>query len=176
MDFGRALGELSDFFRDHDEPFAVIGGLALAAYGIVRTTQDVDVVVPRVCQEGLVAHLETLGYETLHRSVGYSNHLHPEPARGRLDVVYVDAATAEKLFPAARTLPVSGARELPVPSPEHLAAMKVLAMKNDPGRRFQELADIRALLRIPGVDRAAVRRAFVAHDMLAHYDELEATL
>ena len=31
--------------------------------------------------------------------------------------------------------------------------MKVTAMKNDPGRTFQEMTDIRFLLTLPGIDR-----------------------
>jgi hypothetical protein len=54
-----------------------------------------------------------------------------------------------------------------------MAAMKVLAMKNDPERKLQELADIAALLRLPGVDAADVRRAFERHGMLAWWGELE---
>jgi hypothetical protein len=46
-----------------------------------------------------------------------------------------------KIFPGTTLL---------VPRPEHLAAMKVQAMKNDPSRTFQDLADIQALLSLPG--------------------------
>jgi hypothetical protein len=38
-----------------------------------------------------------------------------------------------------------GERLLPVPRPEHLAAMKVQAMKSDPGRTLREMADIQFL-------------------------------
>ena len=34
--------------------------------------------------------LEELGYETVHRSPGYSNHSHSDPDWGAVDVVYVD--------------------------------------------------------------------------------------
>ena len=37
--------------------------------------------------EKLVAFLESLGYETLYRSAGYSNHVHALPDLGRLDFV-----------------------------------------------------------------------------------------
>jgi hypothetical protein len=63
-----------------------------------------------------------------------------------------------------------------VPSPEHLAAMKVAAMPSDPERAFQEMADIRFLLRLPGVDREQVRRYFVQHDLEERFRELAAEL
>ncbi len=66
--------------------------------------------------------------------------------------------------------------KVPVPRPEHLAAMKVLAMKNDPGRTFQELADIRNLMRQPDFDRDELRRSFDKHGLLGRFRELEETL
>ena len=60
--------------------------------------------------------------------------------------------------------------------PEHLAAMKVLAMKNDPARTFQELTDIRFLLKLPGVDADEVRDYFERHGLEERYSELQATL
>jgi len=59
-----------------------------------------------------------------------------------------------------------------VPKPEHLAAMKVTAMKNDPSRKLEELADIRALLRLPEVDREAVRGYFERAGLGREYEEI----
>ena len=42
-------------------------------------------------------------------------------------------------------MPGPDERPVPVPRPEHLAAMKVLAIKNDPSRTFQDLADLRSM-------------------------------
>ncbi|HEV3459572.1 MAG TPA: hypothetical protein VHG32_23725, partial [Thermoanaerobaculia bacterium] len=69
-----------------------------------------------------------------------------------------------------------GGLELPLPKPEHLAALKVVAMKNDPGRTFQEMADIRFLLQLPQVDRPEVRSYFERHGLGERYDDLEKTL
>jgi hypothetical protein len=61
---------------------------------------------------------------------------------------------------------------VPVPKPEHLAAMKVHAIKNDPARRHQELADIRFLMSLPGVDRGEIRRYFESSGLGELYDDL----
>jgi hypothetical protein len=61
----------------------------------------------------------------------------------------------------------------PVPRPEHLAAMKVQAMKNDPRRRLRELADIQFLLGLPGVDAREIRGYFERAGLLDRYDELD---
>jgi hypothetical protein len=154
----------------------VVGALALAAYGLPRTTLDLDLVVDGAAQEKVVTLLESLGFETLHRSSGYSNHAHSDPDWGSLDCVYVRGETSRKIFAACRQVEGPGGISMLVPKPEHLAAMKVLAMKNDPGRTFQEMADVRFLLTLPAVDRREVRSYFERHALGDRFDEIERTL
>lgn len=176
MDFASVLESLRAFLEQRGWRYALGGGLAMAAYGLPRTTLDMDLVVDGAGQEELIRHLESLGYETLNRSAGYSNHVHREPGMGSVDFVYLAGETAEKVFSAGREVPGPGGRPVLVPSPEHLAAMKVLAMKNDPVRTFQELGDIRHLIAVAGADREAVREQFARHGLEARYRELERTL
>ena len=49
-------------------------------------------------------------------------------------------------------------------------------MKNDPGRTFQEMADIRFLLQLPQVDRQEVRGYFELHGLRERFDDLEKSL
>lgn len=65
---------------------------------------------------------------------------------------------------------------IPVPSPEHLAAMKVTAMKNDPRRAFQEQSDIRHLITHEGADRDEIRRQYARHGLENRFRELLETL
>ena len=176
MNFGAVLGVVSAFLDEKGYRYAVIGGVALASYGLARTTQDLDLIVDLAGQNHLIGFLESLGYRTLHRSRGYSTHLHPDPDQGRLDFVYAAPETGDKLFAGCHLRRGPADLQVPVPRPEHLAALKVLSMKNDPDRTFQDLADIRALLILPGVDRAEVRAYFERHDLKDRYDELERTL
>jgi hypothetical protein len=176
IDFQRQLAALAGFLEERGYRYALVGALGLAAYGLPRATQDLDLAVERRAQDDLISHLESTGYQTLHRSEGYSNHVHPDASRGRIDLVYVDPRTADLLFGSARSFPAEPGRSVPVASPEHLAAMKVVAMKNDPSRTLQDLADIRFLLTLPGVDREQIRGYFARHGLEARFDELERTL
>ena len=176
MNFGTVLGVVTDFLNEQGHRHALIGGIALAAYGLPRTTIDADLIVESAAQESLVRFLESRGYKTLNRSPGYSNHFHSDPDWGGLDFVYAGGDTAEKLFAECQRKPGPGGLEIPVPKPEHLAALKVLAMKNDPQRIFQEMADIRFLLTIPGVDRREIQAYFERQGLKDRFDELEKTL
>lgn len=175
VDFGRVIETLADFFEGEKLPYAVIGAFGLHAYGLTRATTDVDFVTDAAAQPSLITFLEDLGYETLYVSPGYSNHLHPNADLGRVDLVYVSGETSRRLFADTRSLSIAG-RTLPVPRPENLAAMKVHAMRNDPERRYQELADIRFLMGLPKVDREEIRAYFVAAGMGELFDDLEGTV
>jgi hypothetical protein len=171
VNFGKVLQTVSDFLEAREFRYGVVGGVALAAYGLPRATVDLDFVVEAHAQDDLIQFLESQGYQTLHRS----SHEHPEPSRGRVDVVYVRGETSEELFAGCRVLRGPGGKDIPVPRPEHISAMKVVAMKNDPSRIFQEMADVRFLLSLPGVDRREIEGYFERHGMKEHLDELERT-
>lgn len=175
MELAAVLGEVRGFLDREGIPFAIVGALALHTYGYSRATNDVDLLVGRDAQDRLVSFLEKRGFETLHRSDGYSNHLHADPACGRLDVVYVDADTRDKIFAEARPASLAGVSVV-VPKPEHLAAMKIHAMKNDPSRAFQDMADIQFLMRLPEVDRDQIRAYFERSEQLERFHELERSL
>lgn len=172
MDFARVFDEVATFLETHGQPVAVVGGLALLGHGLPRTTFDLDLLTEASARVGLVGFLAGLGYETLHASAGFSNHAHREPDRGRLDVVYVDPETAQQIIAAATPRLALGSRVALVPRPEHLIAMKVQAMKNDPSRVPGDLADVHLLLGLPGVDREEARGYFVRAGMGERFDEL----
>jgi len=172
LDFARVLDMVAQFLDVGGFRYGVVGSFGLHAYGIDRATADVDLVVDEQAQRPLVARLESLGYETLQVSAGYSNHVHPLPAMGRLDFIYLDAPTADLLFAAGTRLVLPGVRAVAVPRPEHLAALKVLAMKNDPSRTLREMADIQALLELPGVDENEIRGYFEQHGLRERFDDI----
>lgn len=173
LDFGKVLDVVSGFLEEKGVRYAVIGGVALATYGLFRTTLDLDLLVESSAQDEIVQFLESIGYKTLHRSSGYSNHRHPDPNWGSIDFVYVGGETSRSLFEDLELRPGPRGLRIPLPQPEHLVALKIVAMKNDPARRSQDMADIRFLLHLPDTDRTAVKDYFDRHGMSEQFDELE---
>ena len=176
MDLSTTLVKIATILEENDFRYALIGGLALAAYGHPRSTLDIDFAVEFEHQDRIIGFMESQGYETLHRSRGYSNHRHVDPQLGNVDFVYLGANTAAKLFSSVTHFNGPGEMPVPVPKPEHLIAMKVLAIKNDPSRVFQEMADIRVLMAKPGVDLEAVRGYFEQHGLVERFNELQRLL
>jgi hypothetical protein len=93
LNFAAVLGVVSVFLDEKGCRYAVIGGVALISYGLPRTTVDLDFIVESTVQDDLIAFLESCGYETLGRSMGYSTHSHSDATWGRLDFVYVGGDT-----------------------------------------------------------------------------------
>ena len=144
----------------------------MQAFGYSRFTRDIDFAAERTARDSIVRFAESLGYETLYVSEGYSNHLHANADLGRVDFMYLDHATADQLFAATSPKEVLPALELPLPRPEHLAAMKAISMKNSPRRVLIDSPDVQFLLSLPGVDREEVRDYFARHGLLDLFDAI----
>jgi hypothetical protein len=172
VDFAREFEAVRSFLVTRGFQVAVIGGVALAAYGHPRLTLDLDIVTEAGAQDELVAMLESTGFLTLHRSAGYSNHRHADRQRGRVDVMYVRGDTTDQLFASVRELAGPGGKLIPVPRPEHLIAMKVQAIKDAPERTWQDLADIGYLLGMDGVNREEVGGYFERAGLLEKWREI----
>ncbi len=173
MDFTRVLDLLDGYFSRASQQFAVIGALGIAARGVGRTTFDVDIVTRSEAQVGLIAFLESQGYRTDHRSSGYSNHVHEDSELGRIDAVYVSGETANEIFEGVTMHDGPGGGAIPVPRVEHLAAMKIFAIKNNPQRALQDLDDIRRILDLENVDKGEIRAYFQKYGLETLLERLE---
>ncbi len=172
MQFDVVLRTFSGFFDQEGIRYVVIGGVAVTAWGRVRSTFDLDFAVHGDNAARVVTFAESLGYETLYVSAGFSNHLHADRAMGRVDFTYMRGRTAEEVLKSATLKPLVDDRDLPVASPEHLAMMKGLAMKNNPERMRYEGEDVRVLLNVEGVDRDAVREYYHRLGLLEYFDAI----
>ncbi len=162
---------LRDFSEKEGVPIALIGALALKAYGLARTTADIDLLTGTDFQGKIIAFLESLGFETVHVSSGFSNHLHP--LGGRIDWVYVRGHTFEQIFAEIRYLKILPDLTFPVVKTEHLVALKLFALKNDPSRKFKELGDLKFLLELPGINLEEVQGYFKRYGQEGLWEELQ---
>lgn len=145
MYFGRVLTEVREELDRREVRFALAGGVAVAAHGVQRTTLDLDLVVSSAQAEAAVAALESLGFDTLRRATGFSNHL--RASRGeRVDLLFVGEPTAAAMFARAAVRDLFGAEGIAVVDAEHLVAMKLFAIQVNPTRAGLDLEDVRALM------------------------------
>jgi hypothetical protein len=173
MNFEEVLRTFAEYFEREGIRYAIAGGLAIHAWGRSRTTYDIDFAVDGTERERVIAFAEAIGYRTRHVSEGYSNHDHTEEVFGSVDLIYLYGRTAELVFGDSSARLIAGEVHAPVPKPEHLIAMKVQAIKNAPKRVSIDVPDIEFLLRLPGIDQAAVRDYFDRAGLLRIYDVIE---
>lgn len=166
---GTQLKELVEALTNAGIPFALIGGLALAAYKVIRATQDIDILVDFDESERLDTLLRTRGYACLHGSDDAANYQREDE---RVDVLYARRPIARQLLETA-TGQQTVFGTLRIVSAEGLIGFKLQAMSNDP-RRTQDLEDIRALLREnrDSIDMSHVREYFHIFEQEALLEKL----
>lgn len=172
MDAERLLGLVEAACQGVRTRWAVIGGMAMNAYGHARTTLDFDFAAEESVRKALLLRLAAEGFEILNDVEGFSNLLHADPTLGRLDVLWLDGTTADRVFSRLRRLPGPGGRDVPVPAPEHLVAMKVRSIQSRPTRVFRDGADLEHLLRVPDLDDNEARGFFERAGLTELYDRL----
>jgi len=153
--------------------WALAGGFALQALGFSRFTRDLDLVVEERVREPLLSALTAEGFEILFTSAGFSNLLHPDPDLGRVDLIWLEGETSARVFAGCRDAAGPGGETLRVPRPEHLIAMKVSAIHDDPDRGLRDVADLQFLLALPGLDDNEVRGYFEKRGLSDLFERLK---
>ena len=154
-------------------PPALIGGLALAAYQVVRATRDVDLLADVAEAERIDLLLNAIGYRCVHRSPDVANYVRADEG---LDVLFAHRPAALRLLKSA-TERSTAMGKFRVVSAEGLIGFKLQAIINDP-TRSQDTGDIRALLRTQAgrLDMTEVRAYFALFDRSDLFDELIAEI
>ena len=155
----RAFADLSAL----ENPWAVVGGLAVSVYAEPRATRDLDVVVAVSRDEEaerLVWSLLKLGYtvvaavEQTERGRLATMRLQP-PMRGAaiVDLLFASSGIEVEIAQSAIELEILPGLMAPIASVGHLIAMKLLA--RDDRRRPQDWDDLRALIAVASEDDLA---------------------
>lgn len=123
---------------DHGLEFLLIGGNAVIAYGVERETADVDFMVRREQLTGWQDLLLGLGYRVLHDGGAFLQFVPPATSVWPVDLMVVNEQTFGKLSASSRPLVLWG-QEWRIPSPAHLVALKLHALKH--GGKHRNLRD-----------------------------------
>ncbi len=148
-------------------PSLLIGANALIAFGYIRNTIDLDLLVPEHDRTRWLDLLGTLGYRLFNGSDAFAQFESAERTGTPVDLMFVDQSTWEKLTQGAPTL---------LPRPEYLVALKLHAASS-PTRSKPELdrEDIRQIIQTCGLDpeEDSFRALFCATVEKMHSTELK---
>jgi len=156
--------------------FALVGGLAVAAWAEPRITRDVDMAVAVGSDaeaEATVFAMRERGYEVVtlldHVPTGRLGTVRlnwPGPVPLLVDLLFTSSGIEGEIVAAARQRTIAPELTGPVACPGHLVAMKLLS--RNPETRWQDHGDLVALSAvIDGADVAEARaatRLIVARD------------
>jgi hypothetical protein len=92
------LKEAIDTFEPLQQRPALIGGLALGAHHVVRSTRDIDFLADADDGDRLHALLQGLGYRCIYRSTDAANYLRGDEG---LDLLYAHRPEARRLLETA---------------------------------------------------------------------------
>ena len=152
MAYATIIDLIEDVFKKCGVPCLLCGGFAVNAHGYSRTTFDVDLMVPEDKYPDLCQEFQKQGFRESYRGNihgRFSGHLQ---FLMDIDLLFTDAKTFQGLL-AQATKKKIGARFFNVISLDHLIAMKLHAIKNNPeNREFKDLHDIRELIRENRID------------------------
>jgi len=147
MDFKTVLASLLKSFEDRKIRYGLIGGFALGLWGAARATVDLDFLVRREDMEKISQIMQELGYERKFTSENVSQFVSPLKLFGEVDFLHAfRQASIEMLNGAVEKEIFGGEAKIKVLRPEDLIGLKLQAIKNNPSRKEQDLADIESLV------------------------------
>jgi len=147
MNFPLVLRWLAGTFNREKIDYALIGGFGLHAAGVVRSTGDIDFLIPAEAVPRVKKLMISHGYKLIHESGDISNYVGTKIELGRVDFLHAHRQyTCAMLARAPLKKMLDGQFELKVLKAEDLIGLKVQALTNDPRRYHQDMSDIESLI------------------------------
>jgi len=153
---------------------ALVGGIALAARGIVRGTRDLDLLIAEEAEPRVHELMSELGFETLARGGSVSSYLLDAL---RVDYLIAKQARGRAMLQRAELVTVTRGVAAKVVGVEDLISLKLQALKDDPSRG-RDRVDIEGLLTVHrgAVNMEAVRDYAVALGAENELDQILETI
>lgn len=146
MDFKTVTSGLLQRFTERRVRYGLIGGFALGLWGGSRSTVDLDFLVHRDDVGTIDIIMKELGYKCGFKSENVTQYVSPQKIFGEVDFLHAfRQASMEMLDRAVEKKICNGELLIKVLIPEDLIGLKLQAIKNNPARKEQDLADIKAL-------------------------------
>lgn len=148
MDFEKVLGIIIKRFDEEKISYGLIGGFAIGALGISRSTIDLDFLVNKDDLNKIEQVLRAVGYESVFKSENVAQYVSPTKIMGEIDFLLAFRGPSLKMLANAINIDIfDGKYKIKVIKPEDIIGLKLQALVNDPERLAKEYADIEALMK-----------------------------
>ena len=147
MDFNLVFKFLIETFQCEKINFALIGGFALQAAGITRTTRDIDMLILSKDSKKIKDIMIKHGYELIHGNKDVLNFCSKKFELGRVDFLLAHRKYTTAMLERAEEKEIfAGKLKVKVLKIEDQIGLKVQSSSNDPKRLRQDMADIQLLI------------------------------
>ena len=148
MDFEKVLHTILDEFVKYKIRYAIIGGFAMGALGIMRSTVDLDFLV----NYDDIAKIENIMsghmYRCIYKTENVSQYFSDVKSFGQIDFLHAFRTISLSMLDRAIAVPIfNKSNTIRVLAPEDIIGLKVQALSNDPERELQEYADIQLIVK-----------------------------
>lgn len=175
MDFEKVLPLIIGEFEKEKVNYGLIGGFAMGAMGIMRSTMDLDFLVDGNDLEKVAKIMRKYGYNCAYKSKDVSQYVATAKIFGEIDfLLALRPISREMLARAKRVMTFEGRLNLKVLAPEDIIGLKTQAIANNPSRETREFADIEIIMDYFGarLDWELLRGHFLLFEMEEKFKEL----
>jgi hypothetical protein len=176
MDLKKALTLIIAEFGKNDVDYALIGGFAIGALGVPRSTIDLDFLVPADVLHKVEAIMLALGYKKVFASENASQYVSPSAEMGEVDFLHAFRPLSVKMLAGAEPIPVFGKEaRVKVLKAEDIIGLKLQSINNNPARLAKDNSDIEELMRSRKLDWNVLKTYFELFGMNKRFSELKNT-
>lgn len=148
MDFSLVLKYLIELFNKERIPYALIGGLALDIHGIVRTTKDIDILIPLEELDKVNTFLLGHGYKQLFKTTDVASYISDNLILGRVDLVLAQRRYTKEMLKNTISFKTKISRNnINVVNLNDLIGLKIQAYFGRKERKIIDLEDIKSIIK-----------------------------
>ena len=137
MDFEKVLPLVLGEFKKRNIRYALIGGVAMAAWGVVRATVDLDYLVLAEDMGKIEEIMNNFGYRCVYKTDNVSQYVSDMKIYGTIDFLHAFREISCSMLERAVEKKVFNNRyEVKVLCPEDIIGLKVQALTNDTQREI----------------------------------------
>lgn len=144
----KILGIIKSRMAEERIPIALIGAMALAAYGLPRYTSDIDLLTEIQYQHRIVLIFEGMGYTCFQKTDRFAQFDSDMGVLGNIDLMFVSTTDGKDILERCVLVSDDMAGDVPIIQPSDYIILKLMAIANTPDRRLQDEGDIVSVLKL----------------------------
>lgn len=146
MDFEKIVPLIIKEFEKEGIRYALMGGFAMGAFGVMRSTMDLDFLIDAADLEKVTAVMKKYSYNCVYSTDNISQYVAAAKIFGEIDFLHAFRKVSLSMFSRVKKITVLGGKiSLNVLSPEDIIGLKLQALINDASRKAKEWADIESI-------------------------------